>query len=317
MSKLLPPAIVLTAGLGTRLSPLTNVRAKPSVPVAGVPIVLRVLQWLADQGVRSVVLNLHHKPDTVTRVVGHGDRIGLRVRYSWEPTLLGTAGGPRKALSLLGPRFFVVNGDTLTDVDLGDLQRRHDRMAAAVTLAVADNPDASRYGGVVVDASGLALGFRPTGHPTPHFVGIQLAESKVFQALPEDEPAATVGGIYDSLIANGTWRIATHHVTARFHDVGTPADYLAASLEVARAEGRETLPLGDRSRVDATAVLTRTIVWDDVVIPAGCHLTDCIVADGVRLPSRTVCDHTVIVSTPDGPSFSPFDNDPHTGSEQH
>ena len=87
-SPTLPPAIVLTAGLGTRLSPLTLVRAKPAVPVAGIPLVLRLLRWLADQGVQSVVLNLHHLPDTITRVVGQGDGTALQVRYSWEQTIL-------------------------------------------------------------------------------------------------------------------------------------------------------------------------------------------------------------------------------------
>lgn len=311
MSAPLPPAIVLTAGLGTRLSPLTTVRAKPSVPVAGVPMVLRVLQWLANQGVRSVVLNLHHKPETVTRIVGHGDAIGIRVQYSWEPTILGSAGGPRKALQLLGRRFFMVNGDTLTDLALPDLQRTHDSMSADVTLAVTDNPDASRYGGVIVGSTGFALGFRPAGQPSRHFVGVQLAESAVFQALREGEPAATIGGIYDAMIANETGRIATHDVKTAFHDIGTPADYLAASLDIARAEGRESLPIGERSHVQPTAVLTRTIVWDDVTISNGCRLTDCIVADGVQLPAGTVCDQGIIVSTPDGPSFSPFGDDRH------
>ena len=306
MSAALPPAIVLTAGLGIRLSPLTTVRAKPAVPVAGVPIVLRVLQWLAREGVRSVVLNLHHKPDTVTCVVGHGDAIGLRVRYSWEPTILGTAGGPRKALSLLGDRFFVVNGDTLTDIVLSALQRTHDHMSADVTMAVTDHPDPSRYGGVIVDANGVACGFTPAGRPSRHFVGVQLVESRIFQQLPLDEPAATIGGIYSDIVSNESGRIATHDVAAAFHDVGTPTDYLAASLDVARAEGHQTLPVGRHSHVHGTTVLTRTIVWDDVSIAAGCHLTDCIVADGVQLPPHTTCDHKVIVTTSDGPSFSSF-----------
>ena len=136
----MPPALVLTAGLGTRLAPLTDVRAKPAVPVAGVPLVTRVLRWLAEQGVTSTVLNLHHRPETITRHVGHGSDVGLHVRYSWESTLLGTAGGARHALDLLGERFFIVNGDTLTDVDLGGLLDAHERADAAVTLAVSDNP---------------------------------------------------------------------------------------------------------------------------------------------------------------------------------
>ena len=73
MAGSLPPALVLAAGLGTRLRPLTNVRAKPAVPVAGRPLVVRILVWLAAQGVEPVVLNLHHRPETITRAVGHGE----------------------------------------------------------------------------------------------------------------------------------------------------------------------------------------------------------------------------------------------------
>lgn len=299
----LPPAIVLTAGLGTRLAPLTLVRAKPAVPVAGIPVVLRLLRWLAGQGVRSVVLNLHHMPDTITRVVGHGDDTALRVRYSWEPTILGSAGGPRRALSLLGHRFFVINGDTLTDLDLSDLQRTHDQTGADVTLATADHPDPSRYGGVEVSDAGLAVRFCPAGSACRLFVGVQLVESSVFQDLSDGTPAATIGGVYDSLLAGGPRRIAAHHVTSRFHDVGTPADYLAASLEIARSEGHDTQPIGERNRIHPTAVLTRTVVWDDVTIGECCRLTDCIVADGVDLPPHTIASRTVIIATPDGPSF--------------
>ncbi|PYQ75170.1 MAG: hypothetical protein DMG04_08055 [Acidobacteria bacterium] len=115
-------ALVLTAGLGTRLRPLTNVRAKPAIPVAGEPMIRRIIGWLAANGVSHVVLNLHHLPETLTAVVGDGGDLGVRVRYSWEqPRVLGSAGGPRQTLPLLdGDALLIVNGDTLTDLRLGD-----------------------------------------------------------------------------------------------------------------------------------------------------------------------------------------------------
>lgn len=306
----LPPALVLTAGLGTRLDPLTRVRAKPAVPVAGVPLVLRVLRWLHQEGVRSAVLNLHHKPESITRVVGHGGDSGVRVRYSWEPRILGSAGGPRHALDLLGSRFFLVNGDTLIDLDLRVLQRRHEDEHAAVTLAVSDNPDPSRYGGVLVNDAGRATGFTKAGRPSQHFVGVQLVEASVFEALPAGTPVATVGGLYDELLATGTERISTHRVGGRFHDVGTMTDYLTTSLFMAASEGAAVSLTGQRSQVHPTAKLVRTILWDDVTIDAGCRLTDCIVTDGVHVPRHTVCEHQAILSTPDGPRFFPVDGQP-------
>lgn len=299
MTPPLPPALVLTAGLGRRLAPLTDVRAKPAVPVAGPPFILRVLRWLSAQGVPGAVLNLHHRPDTITGCVGHGTAAGIAVRYSWERTLLGTAGGPRRALGLLGPRFFVVNGDTLTEVDLGALARAHAASGARVTLAVTANPEPDRYRGLDVDAQGRVLGFRAPSRPAhPHFTGVQLVEAPVFAGLRDGEPAASIGGVYDALAAERPGAVRAYACGAPFRDIGTPADYLATSLALARAEGRPLLPTGARCRIDAAAALTRTAVWDDVVVAAGCRLVDCILADGVRLPADSVLERQVV--TPAG-----------------
>src|SRR5206468_8841769 len=133
-------ALVLTAGLGTRLRPLTDVRAKPAIPVAGEPMIRRIITWLAAHGVTDLVLNLHHRPETLTAVVGDGADLSVRVRYSWEPRILGSAGGPRQALPLVAADpFLVVNGDTIADVDLSVLAAAHDTSDAIVTLALVPN----------------------------------------------------------------------------------------------------------------------------------------------------------------------------------
>src|SRR5262245_47750010 len=134
-------ALILAAGLGTRLRPLTFVRAKPALPVAGEPLVRRILDGLSSRGVDDVVLNLHHLPETVSSVVGHGSNLGMRVRSSWEqPAVLGSAGGPRHALPLMnGDPFLVVNGDTLTDFDIEGMWQAHTGSGALVTLAVVAN----------------------------------------------------------------------------------------------------------------------------------------------------------------------------------
>ena len=289
MSGTLPRAIVLAAGLGTRLDPITRVRAKPAVPVAGRPLIRRVLEWLTRWQIRNIVINLHHKPETITQCVGHGDALRVSVRYSWEPTILGSAGGPRKALDLLGSRFFIINGDTLTDIDLEAITRGHVASGAAVTLALMPNPSPERYGGATVDSYGWVKNFVPAGSfgAPLHFVGVQLVEANVFTHLPRDQPAATIGGLYDELLTAQPRVIRAHIVDARFHDIGTPSDYLQTSLEIAAAEGQAVLPIGERSMVDPTATLTRTTVWNEVVIGAGCHLTECIVTDGVVLPPNS------------------------------
>ena len=254
-----------------------------------------MLQWLAAEGVASAVLNLHHRPNTITRLVGHGTNSGLTVRYSWEPTILGTAGGPRRALPLLGDRFFVINGDTLTDVDLPALSQAHNNRGASVSLVVTANPTPHRYGGVVVNEHGSVQGFTGSGpHVHPHFVGVQLVEASVFANLEDGAPVASIGGIYDTLMRKQPDAVHAYSVPTSFHEVGTPADYLATSLAIAKSDGLSSLPLGERSTVDTTASVTRTVVWDDVVVEAGCCVVDCVIADGVRLPKDTQCKRQVI-----------------------
>src|SRR4029434_1629237 len=112
------PALVLTAGLATRPRPLSFARAKAALPVAGPPRIRRILRSLSSAGVLDVVLNLHHLPHTLTRLLGDGAALGMRIRCSWAVPILGSAAGPKRAIPLLsGSTFLIVNGDTLTDLD--------------------------------------------------------------------------------------------------------------------------------------------------------------------------------------------------------
>ncbi len=292
------PAMVLTAGLGTRLRPLTYARAKPAVPVAGEALVRRILRWLSACGVRDIVLNLHHLPDSVCAAVGNPDDLGVRVRYSHEQTILGSAGGPRRALPLIGAdRFFLVNGDTLAAVDLQALASAHSASGAQVTMALVPNPDPAAYGGVTVDDRGAVTGFAPRGPSNRgfHFVGIQVVEASVFAGLPPDRPAESIGGLYSDLIASRPGSLRAWLSEVPFRDIGTPADYLATSLEIARLEQRAASLFGSGCRVDGTACLSRTILWDDVTVGAAAELTECIVADHASIPAGARLRRAAIV----------------------
>ncbi len=298
------PALLLTAGLGTRLRPLSAARAKPALPVAGEALVRRILRWLAAAGVTDAVLNLHHRPETVCAEVGDGRDLGVRVRYSFENPVLGSAGGPRRALPLLASSpFFIVNGDTMTDLEPGDLAGSHARSGALVTMAVVPNRAPERYGGVVVDDSGAVTGFTGRGSRTPswHFIGVQVAEAAAFADLSPDDPAESVGSLYPAMIRQRPGSVRAHRCEASFVDIGTPADYLATSLRLALAAAAGAPPaqppvlLGARARIDASARLAATILWDDVEVGAEARLIECIVTDGVRVPPRVEWTRRAVV----------------------
>ena len=225
-------ALVLAAGLGTRLRPLTLTRAKPAMPIGGEPLVRRIIRWLAHERVSDVVVNLHYLPETITRIVGDGSELGVRVRYSWEqPRILGSAGGPRRALPIVGASsFFIVNGDTLTDLALAPMAAAHASSQALVTIALIPNREPERYGGALLDAEGHVIGFAPRGAEAAgsyHVIGVQAAQAEAFAGLNDGEPVNSVRGLYEQLIATTPGSIRGHVCEASFWDIGTPEDYAA------------------------------------------------------------------------------------------
>lgn len=321
-----PRALVLTAGLGPRLRPLTYLRAKAAVPINGETLARRAVRWLASQGVTDLVLNLHHHPESITASVGDGSDLGARVRYSWEQPLLGSAGGPRHALPLLidraertephsgpnpearavaradgiasggGRTFIIVNGDTLTNVDLAAMSRRHVDSGALVTMALIPNPQPEKYGGVMVDDSDTVTGFTRAGatRENYHFIGVQFVEARVFAGLTDGVPAESVNVLYPRLMASEPGCVAAFVSTASFQDIGTPADCLRTSVQLAQEEG-DRLAAGRNVQMAASATVQGTAVWDDVVIGAHATLIDCIVGDGVRMPEHARYERCAIV----------------------
>jgi len=298
------PALVLTAGLATRLRPLSFVRAKAALPVGGVPLVQRILRWLASCGVTDAVLNLHHLPHTITSIVGDGTADGVRVRYSWEMPVLGSAGGPRRALSLLGTSpFLIVNGDTLTNIDVRALVDAHRKSGALVTMAVIPNLEVEKYGGVVVESDGTVSRFATARtfqvRDTYHFIGVQVADAEVFAHLRDDVPSESVKEVYPALISARPGSVRAFVTDAEFFDIGTPRDYLDTALEFCRREataglGSASLEVGARSRIDAGAHLDNCVLWDDVAVEDFVRMHRCIVTDRVRVPGDTVWDGVTI-----------------------
>jgi len=287
---------------------LSFVRAKAAFPVAGTPLIHRILRPLRSAGVQDVVLNLHYLPRTLTSLLGDGSALGMRIRYSWEVPVLGSAGGPKRAIPLLanpesripnpesrvsdpGPRvpdpgtFLILNGDTLTDVSLPALLDDHRRSGALVTMAVVPNTEPEKYSGVGVGPDGAFTGWVPRGsrEPSYHFIGVQVAEPAAFASVPADTPSE-VRTLYPALVAARPGAVRAFRTKASFMDIGTPSDYLETSLLLAAREGIDT---SAGAEISPTARIERSILWDDVIVEDGAMLKDCVVTDGVRVPADT------------------------------
>jgi NDP-sugar pyrophosphorylase family protein len=154
-------AMIMAAGIGTRLRPLTDLMPKPMAPIVNRPALYHILRLLHAHGFREVIINLHHLPDMITGYLGDGAELDMSVQYSYEPELLGTAGGVKSNESFFGgDTFLIMSGDALTDVDLTGLIAAHRRYGSVATIAVKEVSDPSLYGVIVTDDEDRVVGFQ-------------------------------------------------------------------------------------------------------------------------------------------------------------
>jgi NDP-sugar pyrophosphorylase family protein len=297
--------MVLAAGLGTRMRPLTLLKAKPALPVLNRPLIHWTLDLLARHRVKEVMVNLHHLPSTVTRAVGDGATFGLRVHYSRERRILGTGGGPRQVREFLGDEpFLLVNGDVVFDFDLDLLVRRHRQSGARATLALCESPDVRRYGAVTVDRGGWVQSFggrSPANGAGAFFAGVHVIDPSLLDRLP---PGASdsVRDLYIPLIREGGGVLGVR-VRGPWYDFGNPSVYLSSQVAMLRSgfrgvEGDALVHprarvhpdswirrsvIGPDTVVEAGAVLRETVAWDRVRIGAGATVRCCVLATATRV----------------------------------
>jgi NDP-sugar pyrophosphorylase family protein len=171
-------------------------------------------------------------------------------------------------------------------------------------MALIPNPRPDKYGGVSVSASGWVTGFTGKGTATEsyHFIGVQIAERAVFASLEDGVASESVNSLYRSLIAECPDTLFGFVCDASFRDVGTPADYLHTSVELAAREG-DRLAAGSRIARADSARIVRSALWDDVVIGRGAELVECIVCDRVRIPDGARYERCAIVPASDAGGF--------------
>lgn len=232
-------AMILAAGLGTRLRPLTNTIPKPLLPLAGTPLIVWNLLLLKRHGFSDVVINLHHLGPMIEQALGNGTRYGMRITYSQEPVILGTGGGIKQAEPhFSGEPVLVLNGDTLVEMDLDALAAFHRQRQAAATLVLRDDPEAAKWGLVEVGAEDQII--RITGRgltgqkPTRlrMFAGIHILNPRLLREVPKGV-ASTIIDPYVAAIQRGD-AVLGYDCTGYWSDVGTPERYAQAEHDASR-----------------------------------------------------------------------------------
>ncbi|MDP9315395.1 MAG: nucleotidyltransferase family protein [Chloroflexota bacterium] len=223
-------AMILAAGVGSRLRPLTDTCPKPMLPIAGQPLLAHTLDWLERYGVKEAVLNLHHLPDLIQRGLGDGSRWNMRLHYSVEPELRGTAGATKHVAALLDETFVVVYGDLLVDLDLDALLAFHRARNAQITLALKHTDDPRSQGMIATDRSGRVHQFveKPTNWPADQYqanAGVYLVEPAILDRLPDQIPLDWGRDVLPDLIRSSV-PIYAAFVTGKLIDIGSHVAYV-------------------------------------------------------------------------------------------
>jgi mannose-1-phosphate guanylyltransferase len=318
-------AMILAAGLGTRLRPLTYVMPKPVAPILNRPIVAWIAELLSAHGFREVVANLSYMPEQIRAVLGDGSEFGLEISYSEEPEPLGTAGGVGKVRDFLGETesFLIISGDALTDVDLEAMRQAHEANVAegaVATLATKRVEDTTQFGVAITDDEGRIQGFQEKPEPAEALsdlanCGIYMFRREIFDHFPppdhrspagdDDHPEGFVDwamDVFPSLL-DGDVPFCSHEIDAYWNDIGSVGEFVQGNLDALRGEvgiepsAEEVSPgvyAGEGSGLEVK-VKPPILIGDDCRVGSGVNLhgpvvigDDCHIGAGAMLRDTVV-----------------------------
>jgi len=294
-------AMILAAGFGERLWPLTADRTKPALPVLGKPLVGYVAEYLASFGIKDVIVNLHHEPDSVQRALGNGSDFGVHLEYVHEPVILGTSGALDNARAFLeGETFAVVNGKLITNLDLNAALAQHREQNALATLVLKRNTARERFSivetrdGLVTRFAGMPSAIQPIADEPPlMFTGIQILDPRIFDYIPRTIFSDTVVDVYPQAIAKGE-RVVAHVAEGMGFELSTLQRYLDISLALMRGLGRAVYS-GRNAAIDSGADVRDSVLWDDVTVERGATVRRAILGDRVHIREGEVIENSVVV----------------------
>ena len=320
-------AMILAAGLGTRLRPLTYVMPKPVAPVLNRPIVAWIAELLARHGFEDVVANLSYLPEQIREVLGDGSGFGLRIEYSEEPEPLGTAGGVGKVRDFLGETdsFLIISGDALTSIDLSAMREAHEanvERGAIATLATKRVEDTTQFGVAITDDEGRIQGFQEKPEPAEALsdlanCGIYMFRSEIFDHFPppdqispagdDDQPAGFVDWAMDVFPAllDGDIPFYSHEIDAYWNDVGSVGEFVQGNLDALSgmvgidppaAQVSAGVYAGEGSDLDGVKVKPPVLIGPGCQVGVGADLHGpAVVGDGCQIGAGAMLRDCVVL----------------------
>src|SRR5215471_1791369 len=293
---------ILAAGFGTRLWPLTEDRTKAAISFLNRPLITYAVEFLASHGIKDLIINLHHQPESIRHALGDGSALGVRIEYSTEDEILGTSGAlDRVRESLLDDDFVVINGKIVTNINLREVIASHRQSEAIATLVLKKNnglehfsivevdqrsritrfagfPDASH----TADADGAGGHLQDSTSETPlMFTGIQVLSPRIFKYVPRNCFSHSTIHVYPQAIAAGE-KVIGLTSDADWYEMSTLQRYLEAHL---RMMSGNSVICGKNCLIDPGASVEHSVLWDNVQIGSGAHVNHAVIADGVRIPA--------------------------------
>lgn len=301
-------AMILTAGLGTRLRPLTLERAKPAIPLLGIPLVVHVMQRLMEEGVSAFRLNLHYLPQTIEQIFAAGHPLNAMISFSYEQRILGTAGGLAANESFFDDgTFLLANGDIVADFSLREALAFHRERKPLATLLLYRQEPPFLYYPIRIDRELRIRNFKGEAQggilePDVYvFTGIHILEPEIFRYIPAEQPSSITDHAYLAALQEGA-EICGYPVQGYWNDIGTPQRYLQAQRDLfLRAESPPFVTLASNVLISDTAVvgpfvsvasrceigeqshIQEAIFWEDVRVRQSSQLQHCIVGSDMTI----------------------------------
>ncbi len=332
-------AIILAAGYGDRLRPLTNHRPKVMIPIVNIPILENTIAFLSKNNIRNIMINTHYLPDNIIKYFGDGSDRGVRIRYSHENEILGTAGGIKMVEDFLRDgTFLVINGDILIDLDLKEVIGFHQLKRSFITMVLREDEKADEYGPISINREGKICRFlgKPEGPCNDNliktmFTGVHIMEPGILNEIPHGRYCGTTDEVYPHLLEKGL-PVYGYITSDYWKDIGTHHRYMEAHKDILngkfdmyikpkRQKKRDTekiratkiippVMIGDNPSIGEGVVIgPYTVIGRNCILEKGTTIEESILWDDISIGSNVKISNSIIGSGVQIPDLSSLYNE--------